>query len=373
MSLQLIIQLAIIALIVGTIPLTYAMVKGSAKEYHRFVWLVLFCTFDLILFGAFTRLTDSGLGCPDWPGCYGHSNPLLALQEIQLAQTEMPFGPVSLTKAWIEMLHRYFASGVGFLIIVLVVVAWLKRATLGLQTFYGAMVLLILVCLQGAFGAWTVTLKLQPLIVSMHLLLAMILVIGLTCLGEFSHSAHQQNLAFRKSPSYSLGWPVILLVVSLWQIFLGAWVSTNYAVLACNGFPLCNGELIPSQMDFEHGFTWWRELGKTASGEYLSVHALTAIHWVHRLGALVILLTVIIFWVMTKAEILKGDFLWQSRLTFWRKALMGVIFLQIGTGLSNVVLNWPMIAALAHTGGAALLVICATQLILLALPKPIDS
>ena len=107
MTWKLIIQLGLIALFVGAIPLLITAYKGNLQNLHRFVWLLIFLTFDLILFGAFTRLTDSGLGCPDWPGCYGHSNPLFAMEHIQEAEQQMPFGPVTVTKAWIEMLHRY--------------------------------------------------------------------------------------------------------------------------------------------------------------------------------------------------------------------------------------------------------------------------
>ena len=208
MTLRLITQLALIGLSIGSLPLIYSAIKGNQKNYQRLVWLVLFCTFDLIIFGAFTRLTDSGLGCPDWPGCYGHSNPLFAMDKILEAQIQMPTGPVTVSKAWIEMIHRYFAMGVGFLMIVLTVTAWLKKSSLGKSTAWLSTILLLLICCQGAFGAWTVTMKLQPIIVTTHLLLALLLLIGLSALTEIS-SSQRSTPATSKLGSYSIVIPLI--------------------------------------------------------------------------------------------------------------------------------------------------------------------
>ena len=155
-----------------------AALRGAAARQRKLVWVIVFFTFDLILFGAFTRLTDSGLGCPDWPGCYGTSNPLAAHAAIKAAETAMPTGPVTMTKAWIEMIHRYLAMGVGVLLIALVAVSWrnwLDQRKDPAHAPWPALALLALVCVQGAFGAWTVTLKLMPLIVTIHLLLAVTL------------------------------------------------------------------------------------------------------------------------------------------------------------------------------------------------------
>jgi len=181
------IQLAITALLVALIPLALTWWSRDTDKYRKLAWVALFLTFDLIMFGAFTRLTDSGLGCPDWPGCYGHANPLLAHAPISAAQEAMPSGPVTHGKAWIEMIHRYLAMTVGVLIIALMVMAWRRwiksrHQELRYQPWLPT-ALFFFICLQGAFGAWTVTLKLQPVIVTIHLLLGLILLAMLAWLG----------------------------------------------------------------------------------------------------------------------------------------------------------------------------------------------
>lgn len=368
MTWKLIIQLGLIALFVGAIPLLITAYKGNLQNLHRFVWLLIFLTFDLILFGAFTRLTDSGLGCPDWPGCYGHSNPLLAMQHIQEAEQQMPFGPVTVTKAWIEMLHRYFASGLGFLILSLTIMAWLKRKEFGHRIFLFSLGLFFLVCLQGAFGAFTVTFRLQPLIVSIHLLLALCFIMGLTALSGLTQQKHQ----ILKPQKYIKAIPLLVILIVFSQILLGAWVSTNYAVLACSGFPMCNEEWVP-QMDFLNGFTWWRELGKTASGEYLPIEALIAIHWTHRLGAMITTLTVATFLYYLAKIKPAGNLNFQMEAKYWSRFVLLVLCAQILSGLSNVIFQWPMIAALIHTGGAAALIIGLTKLLLLSFQKSLSK
>jgi cytochrome c oxidase assembly protein subunit 15 len=358
------IQLFLIGLAIGGLLLLLLWWRSKAFTFHRLVLLTVFFTFDLILFGAFTRLTDSGLGCPDWPGCYGSSNPFAAMEHIREAEALMPTGPVTVSKAWIEMLHRYFAMGVGFLIIILVVWSWVKRQVIGSKIAFTSIGILVLVCIQGAFGAWTVTLKLQPLIVSIHLMLGLGLLVALTYLSSlsirvghiFNESEHltKQTEAARK-------WVWFALLVLIVQIFLGAWVSTNYAVLACDDFPLCHGNLMP-EMNFNEGFVFWRELGKTADGAHLSIDALRAIHWTHRVGAIFAL--GILLWVgfkNLKAAMTVGS----SELRRWSFALLGLAFLQLITGMSNIILDWPLIAALLHTGGAAGLLVVLVRMLTL--------
>lgn len=341
------IQLAVIGVLIALIPLAYVMVRGDRNKYRKLVWITAFLTLDLIMFGSFTRLTDSGLGCPDWPGCYGHSNPYHALEQIRAAETAMPSGPVTLAKAWIEMLHRYFAMAVGVLIIALMVLAWTKRRELRQSPWFATGVFL-LVCVQGAFGAFTVTLKLQPIIVVTHLMLGMGLLAALVWLG--SRSNPPQVIA---PEAAALRWPVhIAMALLVVQIFLGGWVSTNYAVLACTDFPLCNGQLVP-EMDFRHGFTLWRQLGMTADGDYIPHAALVAIHWVHRGFAFIVL--GFLAWFALRARRLAG----LGTASHW---LLGMLALQLATGLSNIVFDWPLGAAVAHNGGAAVLLLLLMRL-----------
>ena len=360
MSLIAWIQLLLIGAAIGAVLLLIMWWKFKKFTFHRLVLLTVFFTFDLILFGAFTRLSDSGLGCPDWPGCYGVSNPMAALLQIREAESLMPTGPVTLSKAWIEMLHRYFAMGVGFLIIIIVAWSWMKKQVMGAKITSTSIGILILVCVQGAFGAWTVTLKLQPLIVTIHLMLGLGLLAGLTYLSSLSARLEpSSNLAPIKTevPFKKIAW--IVLAVLVLQIFLGGWVSTNYAVLACDDFPLCHGAWYP-EMNFSEGFTFWRDLGKSFDGSYLSVEALRAIHWTHRVGAIFAVLAV--FYLAFKLWLIAKD---NSAATFkfWAMSLFGLGLLQVITGMSNIILDWPLAAAVLHTGGAAAMVFVMIRVI----------
>jgi cytochrome c oxidase assembly protein subunit 15 len=352
MQIQAILQLVLTALLVAALPLTVVWVSSDTDKYRKLVWVALFLTFDLVMFGAFTRLTDSGLGCPDWPGCYGKANPFLASAAISSAQAVMPTGPVTHTKAWIEMIHRYLAMSVGILIVSMVIVTWRARMKNGTTARklspWPPVFLLAFVCLQGAFGAWTVTMKLQPIIVTTHLLL------GLSLLALLAwQAARQSEHAVVASGALSLRWPAAFasLLLAL-QIALGGWVSTNYAALACADYPLCHGELIP-QMDFGNGFTLWRVLGKTASGEYLPFDALTAIHWTHRTFAWVVI--AVVAWLAYRAKHIQG-------LQATGRWLIAIVFLQLMTGMATIFLRWPLLIAVMHNGGAALLVILLVML-----------
>jgi cytochrome c oxidase assembly protein subunit 15 len=346
------IQLAITGLLAALVPLTVVWVSRDANKYRKLVWVTVFLTFDLIMFGAFTRLTDSGLGCPDWPGCYGQASPLQAHADISAAEAAMPSGPVTVAKAWIEMIHRYLAMTVGVLIIAIMVIAWRRwlqsdRRDARLSPVLPT-ALLGFVCLVGAFGAWTVTMKLQPIIVTIHLLLGMTLLALLTWLG-----ARQDEPLPLSREANALRMPAVFaLIILTLQIALGGWVSTNYAVLACPDFPLCHGALVP-QMDFSNGFSLWRELGKTADGGYLPFSALTAIHWTHRNFALVVI--AFIAWAGYRA--LKTEGLQQ--IGRW---LLIVVVVQFATGASTIFFKWPLVLAVAHNGGAALLVLLLTML-----------
>jgi len=325
---------------------------GPARKMQALRVLTLFLIFDLILFGAFTRLTDSGLGCPDWPGCYGNTSPLGAGHHIEAAQSAMPTGPVTHAKAWIEMLHRYLATGVGALIVVLMLWSWKQWWTQHAAAKAGDTTVpwpwlptltLVWVCLQGAFGALTVTMKLFPAIVTLHLLGALGL-LALLCIAAVRKDGTVEVRLMPAAARRLVVWTTALLVL---QVALGGWVSSNYAVLACSDFPTCQGRWWP-EMDLRQGFELWRPLGMTAQGEVISFAALTAIHYVHRLMAWVVLTALIVLaWRLNRL------WLWRSAARF----LAALIGLQLATGLGNVVLGWPLLAALLHTGGAAALLL----------------
>ena len=349
-------ELAAIAIVFAGLPLAYLLTRPGYSFFQKLNWVLVFMTFDLIVFGAFTRLTDSGLGCPDWPGCYGASNPFHALGEIQQAETAMPSGPVTVIKAWIEMIHRYLAMTVGALILVQVGVAFGKLKSLGKLPLFCSLGLLLLVCIQGAFGAWTVTLKLQPIIVTIHLMLALFLLACLTIYAQqtWEQSSSVHTLRIRPLPAQLL---LVAFVVLTIQIFLGAWVSTNYAVLACPDFPTCLGSVWP-ETNWREGFTLWRQLGLNAQGEFISPTALQTIHWAHRLFALAVL--IVLGALSLKALRLATPVL--SGLGRYAKLLLAILLLQVITGISNVVFQWPLLAALLHTAGSAALVFCLVRI-----------
>jgi cytochrome c oxidase assembly protein subunit 15 len=324
-----------------------------AARLQALTVLTLFLTFDLVLFGAFTRLTDSGLGCPDWPGCYGSASPVGAYGEIHAAQSALPSGPVTQGKAWVEMTHRYVATGVGALIAALAVMSWIearRRRSEDLSVSpWWATLTLGWVCLQGAFGALTVTMKLYPAIVTAHLLGGLGL---LVLLALQSQSYMRTSLAL--SPGLYRA-SLLLALLTVLQVALGGWVSTNYAVLACQDFPTCQGHWWPT-MDFDHGFTILRHLGAGKDGGFLPFAALTAIHYVHRLVAYVVLGALALFAWRLHAS---GD----APQRRWALGLSGVALWQLASGLGNVLLGWPLVAAVAHTAGAAALVTMLTILI----------
>lgn len=343
---------AVAAVALGWLQLR-ARRQSPAHWLRALTVLTLFLTFDLVLFGAFTRLSDSGLGCPDWPGCYGNASPVGAKADISAAQAAMPEGPVTHHKAWIEMVHRYMATGVGALILILTVAGWKQwrrnpsrqsRVNPWWPTFT-----LLWVCVQGAFGALTVTMKLFPAIVTLHLLGGLMLLTLLTV------QAQKQGQGVSGTPPVLIHARIRLFLwfsasMLLVQLVLGGWVSTNYAVLVCSDFPKCQGSWWPP-MRFDQGFEVWRALGMTGDGALVSFAALTAIHYTHRLMAyLVLALLFLLAWRLARIDGLR-------RQAGWIGALAAV---QLASGLGNVVLGWPLVAALLHTGGAAALVVVMT-------------
>jgi cytochrome c oxidase assembly protein subunit 15 len=350
-------ELAAIAIVFAGLPLAYLWTRPAYNFFQKLNWVLVFMTFDLIVFGAFTRLTDSGLGCPDWPGCYGTSNPWHAIGEIQQAEANMPTGPVTVIKAWIEMIHRYLAMTVGALILIQVAVAWSKLRSLGKIPVFGSLGLLILVCIQGAFGAWTVTLKLQPIIVTIHLMLALVLLACLTTYAQQEWMDKSSSAIRPQSKPLSAKLLLLAAVILGTQIFLGAWVSTNYAVLACPDFPTCMDRLWP-ETAWQEGFTLWRGLGLNAQGESITPVALQTIHWAHRVFAMV---AVVVLGALGMSALSLSNSK-SSGMGRIAKLLLGLLILQALTGISNVVFQWPLLAALMHTAGSAALVFCLVRL-----------
>ncbi|MDP3082382.1 MAG: COX15/CtaA family protein [Rubrivivax sp.] len=345
-------RLALLALLLALLPLSWIWLRQRGADLRArlatLTALTLFLTFDLIVFGSFTRLTDSGLGCPDWPGCYGAASPFGARGEIHAAQSALPSGPVTWSKAWIEMIHRYLAMTVGVLILVTTVASWLARRRLPHSPWWPTFTL-VWVVLQGLFGKYTVTLKLYPAVVTLHLLGGLAL-LALLAVQRESFLARPLTLTPALRRATAVGLALLML-----QITLGGWVSTNYAVLACTGAPQCNGQWWPA-MDFGAGFVLLRELGLAADRSVLDFEALVAIHMAHRLVAvLVVVFLLALAWRLYRQA--------EPALCRFGFGLAALLLAQVASGLSNVVMDWPLAAALAHSAGAAALVLLFTLLL----------
>ncbi len=309
--------------------------------YRKLILFVLGLTFGIVVLGAFVRLSDAGLGCPDWPGCYGHIGVPEAAHEVAKAEQAFPGKPVEARKGWIEMVHRYFATGLGLFILIIAFLAYKNRQQL--QQPLGLPLSLIgVVIFQGMLGMWTVTLLLKPAIVTAHL------IGGMAVLALLTWLAMRQMDRPRIIVAESLAWHArIGLAVVACQIILGGWVSTNYAAMACVDFPTCNTSFVP-KMDFASAFHIFRELGMTAQGALLSHEALTAIHWSHRLGALIVTLVLISLTLrMLKIVELKKA----------ARMLLSVLLLQITLGITIVLLSLPLPLAVMHNALAALLLV----------------
>jgi cytochrome c oxidase assembly protein subunit 15 len=357
-------RLALLAAVIALVPLAWVWLRragdgtNAGARLAALTALTLFLTFDLVVFGSFTRLTDSGLGCPDWPGCYGQVSPLGAAGEIGAAEAAAPGGKVTWHKAWIEMIHRYLAMTVGVLILVLAAASWKQRIgaaqrrvgvgpdQLPISPWWPTLTLAWVV-VQGLFGKYTVTLKLYPAVVTLHLLGGLALV----SLLAVQHAAFSGRRITIES-GLRAGVMVTFALLAV-QIALGGWVSTNVAVLACTGFPQCNGQWWPQMSSA--GFAPLRELGHATDGSGLRLEAMVAIHMAHRLFAVVAALALSASaWALWRAG---GD------LRRFGAGLAVLLLLQLASGLSNVVLGWPLVAALAHSAGAAALVLLLSLLL----------
>jgi len=315
---------------------------NNSKTFQRIAWAATGFTLFVIVIGAWVRLTDAGLGCPDWPGCYGKISWPKAEQHV--AQANEVWGhirEVEPGKAFREMFHRYIASGLGLLIAALAVLAWIRRRQPD-QPVALPFVLLGLVLFQGALGMWTVTLLLKPAIVTAHLIGGMTTFALLLWLA-LKVTPRQQPPTLPARAQH--GAVIAVLLILIIQLLLGGWVSTNYAALACTGFPGCSGHWWPP-MDFAEGFRIWRGIGVDYEGGVLDPAARAAIHMSHRVWAVVVVIG--FSWLLVR--------LWRAEdLRRWAVLIALALCVQIGVGIYNVTGGLPLANAVAHNGMAAVL------------------
>ena len=315
----------------------------SASWFRRFVLIAAMLALCVVVVGAYVRLSDAGLGCPDWPGCYGQLTVPDSAAALEQAQSAYPGKLIEAHKAIKEMLHRYLAGSLGLLILGLFILGWRAREVIRVSPWLPT-ALVVLVIFQALLGMWTVTLLLKPVVVTAHLLG------GMTTLALLVWIAHRHwgvaSQRFLLSPTTRF-WVRGALLVILLQIFLGGWTSSNYAALACTDFPTCNGAWWPD-MDFANAYHFIRDLGHGADGSPLQLSGLVAIQWIHRLGAMVVMVYLgWLVWCVMKYERLKA---------------IGIILLllllsQLSLGVANLLLQLPLVLAVAHNLGAALLLI----------------
>ncbi|MDE1167515.1 MAG: COX15/CtaA family protein [Pseudomonas sp.] len=313
-----------------------------ARPGFRLALLATALALVVVLLGAYTRLTHAGLGCPDWPGCYGFMAVPSTDSQLAHAELHFPDHPVEAQKGWSEMIHRYFAGSLGLLIVTLAVQALRRHGRDG-QPFKLPLVLLGVVIAQAAFGMWTVTLKLWPQVVTSHLLggfatLSLLFMLTVRLSGAFPASP--------AVPARLRGWAGVGLALVIGQIALGGWVSSNYAAMACVDFPMCQGQWLPDA-DFANGFNLTQHIGPNYLGGHLDSEARTAIHLSHRLGAgLVTLVLLGLAWQLKHAGLPRLGLL-----------VLLALGLQVGLGISNVVLHLPLAVAVAHNAGGATLLL----------------
>jgi len=327
------------------------------KWFRRIAAIAAVLCAIVVVVGAWVRLTNAGLGCPDWPGCYGQLHPTQVMEHVGEANAAYPERPFDYQKALNEMVHRYIASTLGLLIIGLAALSiWNRRDPA--QPRVLPWVLLTLVIGQGLLGMWTVTLLLKPLIVTLHLLG------GLTTLSLLCWLAlppERRELKAAERPVRRLA--IVALVVVLAQVWLGGWTSANYAAAACADFPACHGRWWPD-MDFANAFVLWRGLGIDYEGGVLNAPARVAIHYTHRVGAyltaLVLLLLVIGVWRRGQTLLTRSA----------GTAVLLALALQILIGMNLIWQGWPLWLSTLHNAGAAALVLAMVTLLRYLSPRP---
>jgi cytochrome c oxidase assembly protein subunit 15 len=311
------------------------------RTLHRLAATACIVAFAVVVLGAWVRLSHAGLGCPDWPGCYGHITWPSATHEIEHANAAFPERPVEGHKAWREMLHRYLAGFLVLLVAGINIVAWRKGSGSGHRLISAALLALIL--FQAALGMWTVTLKLLPAVVMAHLLggLLTFSLLGWLAFRSGLPGTHAPGLPIRQARPWLAAGLLVLVV----QIALGGWTSANYAALACPDFPACHGALWPDA-DFVEGFTMLREVGVDYEGGVLDLRARVAIHMAHRIGAVVAFCVLL----LVALRLMKAPVTQRGGIV-----LLVLLLVQVTLGVLNIVLQLPLPNAVAHNAVAALL------------------
>lgn len=318
--------------------------------FRRINLVTLLLCFVVIVFGAYVRLSDAGLGCPDWPGCYGHLGVPSSEEHVARANEAFPERPVEVHKGWKEMIHRYLASTLGLLIVVLALMS-LRLRRQGVPALL-PWALVALVIFQGVLGMWTVTWQLKPLVVTAHLLGGMSTLSLLYWLRLSTRAATPQPAPPALPPGLRR-LALVGLVVVVIQIFLGGWTSTNYAALACPDLPTCHGRWLP-ETDYREAYTLWRGLGVNYEFGVLDNLARVTIHFTHRVGALVVSAVLIALGL----ALLRRGGRWRG----YGHAVLGALVLQVVIGISVVHWQLPLLLADAHNAGAALLLLTLVAL-----------
>lgn len=296
----------------------------------------------VVMLGAYTRLTDAGLGCPDWPGCYGQMVLPSADTGLQEAQKIFPQIPIETKKAWTEMVHRYAAGTLALLIFFIGFMTLYKRNQGMSLPWHIPVALMLLVLFQAALGMWTVTLKLLPVVVMAHLLGGMLIVAGLSRLCW--QTGAPDVVA---EPSWR-PWVLLGLLIVFIQIALGGWVSSNYAGIACIGFPRCNGLWLPD-LHFVKGFNLFSPVGANYQGGILDNEVRVSIQFIHRVGAVV---TACYLLILSCLILIKSQ---RESIKITALCLIAIVLLQFLLGVINVIYLLPIQVAVAHNGVAALL------------------
>lgn len=324
--------------------------NAHVRWFRRLALAAALLAFGVVVLGGYVRLSDAGLGCPDWPTCYGHWTAGGAEKNSEAVARAFPGHTIEYTLAIREMAHRYFAAALGALITALAILALLNRRQRNLPVALPVF-LLAFVMLQGAFGALTVTWKLQPIIVTAHLLGGMTTLALLTWLVA-KPEVRTPSPAQRKLSH----WTLIGLILLALQLALGGWVSSNYAAVACPDFPTCQNHWIPA-MDWRDGFTLWHPLGVDYTGGVLDHPARVAVHFAHRFGALIITLALstLVFATLALSK--------SQRARFAALGVLAALALQLSIGVTMVVLAFPLPLAALHNAGAALLLVALVVLL----------